>query len=109
MPERQGSPEGGVVTEPRRETKKKTQPPRMYRVLLHNDDYTTREFVVEVLMTIFHKSEVEAQAIMLKVHNSGSGVAGVYTRDVAETKALTVEHLARQSGYPLRVSVEPED
>lgn len=109
MPDRFETPDGGVVTETRRETKKKTKPPRLYRVLLHNDDYTTREFVVEVLTSVFHKSEVEATEIMLKVHNNGVGIAGVYTRDVAETKALTVEHLARQNGYPLRLSVEPED
>jgi ATP-dependent Clp protease adaptor protein ClpS len=100
---------GGVVTETRRKTRDKTRPPRMFRVLLHNDDYTTREFVIEVLCTVFHKSEAEATEIMLKVHNNGVGVAGIYPRDIAETKALTVEQIARGSGYPLRLSVEPED
>jgi ATP-dependent Clp protease adaptor protein ClpS len=100
---------GGVVTEPLQDTKRKTSLPRMFKVLLHNDDFTTREFVIEVLRSVFHRSEVEAVAIMLKVHHSGVGVAGVYSKDVAETKALTVEHLARQNGFPLRLSIEPED
>lgn len=100
---------GGVVTERKEKTKRKTKPPRMYRVLLHNDDYTTREFVVDVLEVVFQKSESEAVAIMLKVHHNGVGVAGIYPKDIAETKALTVEQLARENGYPLRLSVEPED
>lgn len=108
MAERYDS-DGGVVTESQEKTRKKTQPPKMYRVLLHNDDYTTREFVVEVLKSVFHKSEVESVAIMLKVHHNGVGVAGVYTKEIAETKARTVEHLARNNGYPLRLSIEPED
>jgi ATP-dependent Clp protease adaptor protein ClpS len=108
MPDRFES-DGGVLTETEQDTRQKTTPPKLYRVLLHNDDYTTREFVVEVLRSVFHRTEVEAVAIMLKVHHNGVGVAGTYTKDVAETKALTVEHLARQNGYPLRLSLEPED
>ena len=99
--------ESDVVTETR--TKKKLQRPRLYRVLLHNDDYTTREFVVDVLRTVFQRSEVEAVQIMLHVHHNGVGVAGVYTREVAETKIQTVEELAREFEYPLRLSMEPED
>lgn len=96
-----------TVTETR--TKKKVQRPRLYKVLLHNDDYTTREFVVHVLQTVFHKPEPEAVRIMLHVHHSGIGVAGLYTREVAETKIRTVEQLAREHEFPLRLSMEPED
>jgi ATP-dependent Clp protease adaptor protein ClpS len=96
-----------VTTETR--TKKQLKRPRLYKVLLHNDDYTTREFVVHVLQAIFHKPEAEAVRIMLHVHHTGVGVAGLYTREVAETKIRLVEQLARQHEYPLRLSMEPED
>ncbi|MBI0444854.1 MULTISPECIES: ATP-dependent Clp protease adapter ClpS [Deinococcus] len=85
-----------------------TQRPRLYRVLLLNDDYTPMDFVVEVLQTYFRKSETEAQLIMLAVHHKGQGVAGVYTRDVAETKVAQVTAHARRAGYPLRLVAEPE-
>jgi ATP-dependent Clp protease adaptor protein ClpS len=78
-------------------------------VLLHNDNYTTREFVVEVLRTVFHRSEQEAVQIMLHVHYNGIGVAGVYTFEVAETKIKLVEAAARDNGFPLRLSMEPEE
>ncbi len=97
----------GIVT--RTKSEKKLQRPRMFRVLLHNDDYTTREFVVDVLRSVFHKSESDALTIMLHVHNNGIGVAGVYTREIAETKIRTVEGLARRYEFPLRLSMEPED
>lgn len=97
----------GVITETRKESRVKR--PRMYRVLIHNDDYTTREFVVEVLRTVFHHSESEAVRIMLHVHYNGLGVAGVFTREVAETKIRVVEQLAREREYPLRLSMEPEE
>ncbi|MBW1987959.1 MAG: ATP-dependent Clp protease adaptor ClpS [Deltaproteobacteria bacterium] len=80
----------------------------MYRVLLHNDDYTTMDFVVEVLRTVFHKPSAEASRIMWNVHLNGVGVAGVYTAEVAETKIHTVHRLAREHGFPLRCSMEPE-
>jgi ATP-dependent Clp protease adaptor protein ClpS len=80
--------------------------PSMFRVLIHNDDYTTMEFVVEVLRRVFHKTPVEATSIMLHVHRSGMGVCGVYTQDIAETKVELVHHLARRSGFPLRCSME---
>jgi ATP-dependent Clp protease adaptor protein ClpS len=99
----------GVVTETRRKTRQKTRTPRMYRVLLHNDDYTTREFVVDVLRSVFHRSETDAVAIMLSVHHNGVGVAGTYTLEIAETKVHLVENMARTQGYPLRLSIEPED
>jgi ATP-dependent Clp protease adaptor protein ClpS len=95
-----------VVTKTR--TDKKVQQPPMYRVLLHNDDYTTREFVVWVLQTVFNRAEVEAVQIMLHVHNNGVGVAGVYPFDVAEAKVRKTSELAEQNEYPLLTTMEPE-
>ena len=87
---------------------KKTQRPRKYKVVFHNDDYTTREFVVEVLMRFFDKDESEATFIMLSVHHKGHGVAGIFPKDVAETKVDQVTKHARAKGHPLRVTAEPE-
>ncbi len=81
----------------------------MYRVLLHNDDYTTMEFVVEVLVHIFHKTIEDATRIMLNVHEKGIGVCGVYTFEVAETKVDTVHSIARDHGFPLKCSMEKDD
>lgn len=94
----------GVATERRRKTKR----PRRWRVVLHNDDYTTMEFVVHVLMTHFHKPPAEATQIMLEVHFKGTGVAGVFPREVAETKIAEVMEEARASGMPLLLTAEPE-
>jgi len=80
----------------------------MWRVLLHNDDYTTQEFVVYVLETVFNKPQTEAFAIMMRVHHSGLGIAGIYTRDVAETKVKATRQLAEQNEFPLLVTMEPE-
>ena len=80
--------------------------PPLYKVLLHNDDYTTMEFVVMVLETVFHKSSLEATRIMLNVHNSGVGIAGIFIRDVAETKAKLVIDLAKKYEHPLKCSIE---
>ena len=80
----------------------------MWRVLLHNDDYTTQEFVVWVLETVFSKPQAEALAIMLRVHQSGVGIAGIYTRDVAETKVNATRRLAEQHEFPLLVTMEPD-
>jgi ATP-dependent Clp protease adaptor protein ClpS len=80
--------------------------PRQYRVLLHNDDYTTMEFVVLVLMDVFNKNEAEAVRIMLSVHKQGLGVCGVYPEEMAETKVAQVHAMARRAGYPLRSSME---
>ena len=99
--------DGGVVTETKKETR--LARPRMWRVLVHNDDYTTREFVVDVLRTVFRHSESEAVRVMLHVHYNGVGVAGVYTREVAETKIAIVESLAKEREYPLRLTMEPEE
>lgn len=87
----------------------KIEKARKYRVLFHNDDYTTREFVVHVLMKYFSKSESEATHVMLTVHHKGAGVAGVYSRDIAETKVDQVHRYAESQGFPLRLSTEPED
>jgi ATP-dependent Clp protease adaptor protein ClpS len=86
----------------------KTHVPRRYRVIFHNDDYTTMEFVVDALVRFFHKTAAEATHIMLTVHKKGSAVAGVYTRDIAETKVEAVMKHARESGMPLLVTAEPE-
>ena len=80
----------------------------MWRVLLHNDDYTTQEFVVWVLETVFSKPQAEAFAIMLRVHQLGLGLAGIYTHDVAETKVTATRRLAEQHEFPLLVTMEPE-
>lgn len=84
------------------------QQPRLWRVLLHNDDYTTQDFVVWVLETIFRKPPAEAFAVMLNVHRSGMGIAGVYTHEVAETKLETTRKLAEEHEFPLLVTMEPE-
>ena len=86
----------------------KSHVPRRYKVIFHNDDYTTMEFVVDALMRFFHKSQAEATHIMLTVHKKGQAVAGVYTRDVAETKVQQVIDHAREYGMPLLVTAEPE-
>ncbi|MBP7778204.1 MAG: ATP-dependent Clp protease adaptor ClpS [Acidobacteria bacterium] len=99
-------PSSGVLIEPRPELER--TPPRSWRVLLHNDDYTTQEFVVWVLETVFAKTATEAMTIMLHVHHAGVGVAGIYTKEIAETKVAATERLAEQHEYPLRVSMEPE-
>ena len=88
------------------DTEKKLEEPPMYRVLLHNDDFTTMEFVVEVLQRVFNKALSEATKIMLSVHNRGSGVCGVYPAQIAETKVDAVHQLARQNDFPLRCSIE---
>jgi len=89
-------------------SKTKVKPPSMYKVLLHNDDYTTMEFVVMVLTEVFHHTREEALRIMLHVHHKGVGVAGVYSFEIAETKVSRVRELARQQEFPLRCTMEPE-
>ncbi|MGB9712074.1 MAG: ATP-dependent Clp protease adapter ClpS [Dissulfurimicrobium sp.] len=82
------------------------QEPPMFKVLLYNDDYTTMEFVVKVLMEIFNKSQQEATNIMLRIHNEGSGVCGLYPKELAETKVEMVHALAAANGFPLLASCE---
>ena len=90
------------------EVEERVDHPRLWKVLLHNDDYTTQEFVVWVLESIFHLPHADAFAIMMHVHQSGVGVAGLFTRDVAETKVKATEQLAEQHEYPLLVTIEPD-
>jgi len=80
--------------------------PRLYNVILLNDDYTTMEFVMQILETLFQKAPAEAYRIMMHVHHNGRGLAGVYTYEVAETKVDQVASLAREAGYPLRATIE---
>jgi len=96
--------EGGVATA----TRRKTARPARFKVLLFNDDYTPMEFVVSVLERIFGKSPAAATQIMLQIHRSGLGVAGVYVLEVAETKVALVHRAAEGRGYPLRAGVEKE-
>lgn len=104
MPNREPQHGTDVLTESRQ----KLQKPPLYKVLLHNDNYTTMEFVVFVLMNIFHHSEMDAIRIMLQVHNQQVGIAGVYTYEVAETKVAKVTQLAHEHDYPLLCSMEEE-
>ncbi|MCG8333413.1 MAG: ATP-dependent Clp protease adapter ClpS [Proteobacteria bacterium] len=86
----------------------KLEIPRQYKVILHNDDYTPMEFVVHVLMSVFKKDELTATQIMLNVHNSGKGICGTYSYEIAETKVAKVHQLAEQNEYPLHASMEAE-
>ena len=90
------------------ETRDEIDEPAMYKVLLHNDDYTTMEFVVEILMLVFKKTPEEAVKIMLSVHNKGIGICGVYPFEVSETKVKTVDALSRDKGFPLKCTMERE-
>ena len=95
----------------RKKSKKKTRklsPPRDYKVILHNDDFTPMEFVTWILETVFHKNTPEAESIMLDVHKKGKGVAGVYTYEIAEQKGIEVTLSARSNGFPLTIKIEPE-
>lgn len=96
--------ESDVITKKKNKTKK----PKRYKVLFHNDDYTTMEFVVYVLEVVFRKQSAEAAQIMFNVHKNGVGVAGVYTYSVAETRVAQTLELARSEGHPLLVTMEPE-
>lgn len=102
--------DGGTTTKgaPGADTKARIEQPRLFRVVLHNDDYTTMEFVVEVLISVFRLSKLQATRVMLLVHTRGKGVAGVYTREIAETKATEAIGRARDHGYPLLATTEPD-
>lgn len=86
--------------------KTKLQPPKMYKVLLHNDDYTTMEFVIHVLTKFFSKNYDEAHAVMLKVHHDGVGICGIYTYEVAESKSSKVNKYSKGKGHPLKCTLE---
>jgi ATP-dependent Clp protease adaptor protein ClpS len=96
--------EGGLATR----EKPKVERPKRFKVLLYNDDYTPMEFVVHLLENLFKKSPSEATALMLQIHRSGMGIAGVYVLEIAETKVAAVHRLAEERGYPLRSGAEPE-
>ena len=102
----QPSSRESTLTDSRAE--QRVQRPRMWRVLLHNDDYTTQDFVIWILETIFHKPRGEAFAIMMNVHRTGLGIAGVYTYEIAETKVRSVKDQAEVHEFPLLVTMEPE-
>ena len=104
MGEKKGDLQGSILTEDIVEVKE----PPLYKVLLHNDDYTTMEFVVSILENIFQKSKKDATAIMLNVHNDGVGIAGIYTKEICETKIAIVHELAKKNQFPLRCSMEKD-
>ena len=104
MPNRNPQHDDAVLTESRQ----KLQKPPLFKVLLHNDNYTTMDFVVFVLVQVFNRSETDAIQIMLHVHNRGVGVAGVFTHEIAETKVARVTALARENEYPLLCTLEEE-
>lgn len=85
----------------------KVEKPKMYKVMLHNDDYTTMEFVIHILEKFFNKNSEEAHAIMLKVHHDGHGMCGIFTHEVAESKSAKVNRYSRGKGHPLKSSIEP--
>jgi ATP-dependent Clp protease adaptor protein ClpS len=84
------------------------QEPQMFKVLLHNDDYTSMDFVVEVLMSIFHKTHIQSEQIMLQIHEKGKAICGVYSFEIAETKAQQVKQRAKQNGFPLLATIEED-
>lgn len=99
----------GVSDKSRTKPQQRSAPvqPPLFRVVMHNDDYTTMEFVVEALMSVFHKGPTEANRIMLHIHFRGEGVCGVFPFEVAETKVARVHAMARSRGFPLRCSLDP--
>ncbi|MFT8348900.1 ATP-dependent Clp protease adaptor ClpS [Clostridium saccharoperbutylacetonicum] len=84
----------------------KVKKPKLYKVIMYNDDYTTMEFVIEILMSVFNKSQIEAEKIMLDVHKKGKGLAGIYSYDIAMTKVTTAMSLAKENGFPFKLTVE---
>ncbi|MGC9351797.1 MAG: ATP-dependent Clp protease adaptor ClpS [Sulfurovum sp.] len=90
------------------ETSLELEEPRMFKVLLHNDDYTSMDFVVDVLMGIFHKNAMEAEKIMIEIHEKGVGVCGVYSFEIAQTKAEQVKQKAKQNEFPLLATIEED-
>lgn len=96
--------ETNIIT--REKSKIKIKKPKLYRVIMHNDDFTTMEFVVHVLMSIFNKQEAEANKIMLDVHSKGKGIVGVYPYDIAVTKVSIAMGLAKEEGFPFNITME---
>lgn len=106
MPEWTDSDEGGIGVLP--EKKARLEKPKLFKVILHNDDFTTMDFVVFVLEYIFSRTEAEAVTVMLSVHNSGKGVAGIYPYEIANMKSQKAMNLAKSREYPLLCTVEEE-
>jgi ATP-dependent Clp protease adaptor protein ClpS len=102
-------PDTNTITKPRTKVRTKTERPRLHKVILVNDDYTPREFVVIVLKAEFRMSEDQAYRVMMTAHRRGACVVAVYTRDVAETKATRATEAGRSKGYPLTFTTEPEE
>ena len=98
--------EPGGLSEPGTGVDQEIREPKMYRVILHNDDYSTMDFVIEVLISIFHKPAADATRIMLDVHKKGMGICGVYTYDIAVTRVARVHQLAKKREFPLKCSLE---
>jgi ATP-dependent Clp protease adaptor protein ClpS len=96
----------GISEDVKEKSREKTKEPDMYRVYIHNDDYTTMEFVVEVLVKVFRKTVMDATKIMLSVHNHGRGTVGVYTYDIAATKVQQVRRMAKEREYPLKCTID---
>ena len=90
-------------------TRRRLKRPPLYRVIFHNDDYTTRDFVVMTLMRYFHKSHTESTTLMLQIHTKGKGIAGLYPLDIARSKQIQVESLAREYEMPLKLTIEADD
>ena len=95
-----------VQGETREKTRIRIKEPKHYRVIMHNDDFTSMDFVVEIMMDIFHKEEAEAQRLMLMVHESGRAAVGAYPYDIAVTKVQAATARAKEEGYPFRMTVE---
>jgi len=98
-----------VLAKPRTKTKTRTERPKLWKVILLNDDYTPREFVVQVLKAVFRMNETQAYNVMMTAHQKGVCVIAVFTKDVADTKAKEATDLGKQNGYPLYFTTEPEE
>jgi ATP-dependent Clp protease adaptor protein ClpS len=98
-----------TVVTPRTKPKTKTERPKLWKVILLNDDYTPREFVVEVLKAVFRMNEAQAYRVMMTAHQKGACVIAVFTKDVADTKAMEATELGKSRGYPLYFTTEPEE
>ncbi|TVR91330.1 MAG: ATP-dependent Clp protease adaptor ClpS [Spirochaetaceae bacterium] len=103
MPE---EPTSGVLEDVHEQVEEELKEPTQYRVLIHNDHYTTMDFVIEVLMVVFHKTVIDATKIMLDVHRKGQGEVGVYTYDIALTRVMRVRKMAREREFPLKCTME---
>jgi ATP-dependent Clp protease adaptor protein ClpS len=101
-------PDGGLSSEVLEDIDEEVREPDMFRVILHNDHYTTMEFVVEVIVTVFHKQVIEATKIMLDVHKKGKGMVGTYPYDIAATRRAQVVSMARAREFPLKCTIEKE-